>query len=141
MELKDYLEKIRKSAPKFEKGLKLIGETIRSDILVSMANTPRDTSRTYMTESGIKHHPSKPNNPPAPDTGALRQSIHYVVHAEKDAQFVEVGSTMSGETYPIELEYGTSKIAPRPWLRPSLQRNMTFIKDTIEKSLEDVLNV
>jgi len=56
--------------------------------------------------------PSKPGEPPHMDSEWLRDSIE--VKADKNGlhiQFAEHG---------LHLEYGTSQMAPRPWLRPTL---------------------
>ena len=66
-----------------ELAIKQCGEKVRSDIQYNMAQTPRNMERTYYTNNKTKgHHPSLPNNPPAPDTGNLRESIRYEVHNE-----------------------------------------------------------
>ena len=66
-----------------EKSIKLCSEKVRSDIQYNMAHTLRDMNRSYYTNNKTKaHHPSMPDNPPAPDTGNLRESIRYEVHKE-----------------------------------------------------------
>lgn len=59
--------------------------------------------------------PSQPGNPPHVDTGRLRQSIFFRVDAEKLT--VMVGTNL---LYGLWLELSTSKMAARPFLRPSL---------------------
>lgn len=58
-------------------------------------------------------NPSKPGEPPHVQTGRLRASVAYEV-AE---QVARIGTNV---IYGRHLELGTSKMAPRPWLRRML---------------------
>ena len=87
------------------------------------------TAKTIMRDSptnpdvsyGKKHHhPSYAGNPPAPDTGALMRSITHSVEVKGNEVIGEVGSIIYNSDYPRYLEYGTSKMKPRPWLSASL---------------------
>lgn len=64
--------------------------------------------------------PSAPGEPPGVVTGTLRRSITYEV--ERDAKGVtgRVGTNIS---YSIPLEFGSSRMAARPFLRPGLEKN------------------
>ena len=101
-----------------------------------MAHTPRDTSKSYFTNNKSKaHHPSLPGNPPAPDTGNLRNSIRYEIHDEGKEVYGIVGTTQKDPPYGEYLEYGTSKMQPRPWLRPAMEKNNSWIRSSIAKSV------
>ena len=87
------------------------------------------TAKTIMRDSptnpdvsyGKKHHhPSYAGNPPAPDTGTLMRSITHSVEVKGNEVVGEVGSIIYNSDYPRFLEYGTSKMKPRPWLSASL---------------------
>jgi len=69
------------------------------------------------------HYSSRPNNPPAPDTGNLRASIK----AGRVTFGVEWRINV-GPEYAEFLEFGTAHIAPRPFVRPviMLWRNSKF---------------
>lgn len=67
--------------------------------------------------------PSKPGEPPHIDTGGLRKSIFWELL--EDGLSVRVGTTVD---YGLFLEEGTSKMAPRPYLRPSLIEMQARIK-------------
>jgi len=76
----------------------------------------------------IEHHPSVPGSAPAVDYGTLRQSITHDVDQEGAQVVGRVGSTITDPPYGAYLEYGTSKMAARPWLRPAIEKNKDKIK-------------
>lgn len=137
----DYLSKV---APQVEHSLvntiKLCCEKVRSDIQESMAKTPIDNSKNYFTNNKtVAHHPSMPGNPPAIDTDNLRNSIRYEIHEEGKEVYGIVGSSQLDENYAVYTEYGTSKMKPRPWLRPAMRDNNEFIRNNIAKAVKDTL--
>lgn len=144
MTLDQFSKYLSQVAPQIEdnmnKSIKLCCGKVRSDIQESMAKTERDMSKTYFTNNKTKaHHPSLPGNPPAPDTGNLRESIRYEVHGEGSEIYGVVGSTQKDPDYAVFTEYGTNKMAPRPWLRPAMRDNNEFIRSNIAKAVKDTL--
>lgn len=134
---KKYLSQI---TPGLEEKLKdtigLCCQKVRSDIQTSMAQTPRNTSVTYYTNNKTKgHHPSLPGNPPAPDTGNLRNSIRYEVNGSGKSVCGIVGTTQKDPPYGAYLEYGTSRMAPRPWLKPAMNKNADWIRSMLKKAV------
>lgn len=71
------------------------------------------------------HHASAPGDPAARDTGRLMESIRVVSLDEKELLAL-VGpdpSVFEGQAYyPVYLEFGTRGMAPRPFMRPALER-------------------
>ena len=137
----DYLSNV---APQVEgelnKPIALCCKKVQDDIQYSMAHTERDMSKTYFTNNKTKaHHPSLPGNPPAPDTGNLRNSIRYEVHGEGSEVYGIVGSTQKDPDYAVFTEYGTNKMAPRPWLRPAMQKNNEWIRKSIANAVANTL--
>ncbi|MFA5377925.1 MAG: hypothetical protein WC455_19400 [Dehalococcoidia bacterium] len=70
-----------------------------------------------------KMQSSTPGDPPFVQTGMLRRSIHW----NAPSKLVRlVGSTLKPQggkgSYALCLEYGTVKMAARPYLRPALAR-------------------
>lgn len=133
----DYLSKV---APQVEHSLvntiKLCCKKVQDDIQYSMAHTQRDMSKTYYTNNKTKaHHPSMTGNPPAVDTGNLRNSIRYEVHDEGKEVYGVVGSSQMDENYAVYTEYGTTKMAPRPWLKPAMLKNNDWIRQSIAKAV------
>lgn len=71
------------------------------------------------------HRASRPGDPPAADTGFLRDSIATVDMTRGDEPRVRTGS---GADYAPFLEFGRRDMAPRPFMRPAYQmarRRMT----------------
>lgn len=122
-----------------ENTLKSCADKIRSEILKSMAETPLNYDRpSYKHNKRTPHYPSLPGNPPAPDSGDLRKSIHWEVERNGDFIVAKVGSIMKDEMYPIYLEFGTSKMpAGRPWLRPAMKNNAKFIRDSVTEAVKN----
>lgn len=91
-----------------------------------MNDTPRD-GRTYRRR-GVEHVASSPGYPPAPDTGRLRKSLR----SEYNPSGLS-GEAIASTEYAESLEYGTAKMAPRPFMRPALANK----KDEITKTIND----
>lgn len=79
---------------------------------------------------------SIPGSAPAPDNGTLMRSITHNVEVHFGEAFGRVGSTIKTPPYPAYLEYGTSKMAARPWLYPSVLRNTQYFQADIRSCLE-----
>lgn len=62
--------------------------------------------------------PSIPGHGPAVRTGRLRGSITWRLGQDTVSPYVEVGSAV---TYAPFVEFGTSNMAARPYLRPALE--------------------
>lgn len=137
--LDNFSDILQKKAIKIQddlpKAIKLCCEQVRSTALDDMAKTPRNMNVTYYSgeNRNIEHHPSLPGNAPAPDTGNLRASIHYTIEGKSEKTIGRVGTDVEYGKY---LEFGTSRMAPRPWLKPALDKNKNFIQSTIKKVLE-----
>ena len=106
-------------------------------VTMSCAEVER-TAKTIMRDSptnpdvsyGKKgHHPSYAGNPPAPDTGTLMRSITHEVSGNGKQVVGEVGSIIHNSDYPKYLEYGTSKMKPRPWLSASLIKCQSWMSN------------
>ena len=110
---------------------------IQREAMESMTNTEIDASKSYYTHNKrIPHNPSIAGNPPAVDTGTLRRSITYTV--DEKNKVGKVGSVLNNPPYGayLELEFGTSKMQPRPWLKPALDNTEEDIKEIIRGVLK-----
>jgi hypothetical protein len=98
-----------------------------------MRKTEIDTSKSYPRQSGNKvHHPSMEGSYPAIDYGPLIQSVTH--DAEQNGNEV-IGRVGSNQKEGIYTELGTSRMAARPWLKPSVEKN----KEKIHKLFKNAV--
>lgn len=102
-----------------------------------MRDTEIDTSKTYYSGKNgtIEHHPSMPGSAPAVDTGTLRMSVTHSVENEDGHPVGYVGSLLNNPPYGAYLEFGTSKMKPRPWLSTAVIKCNTFISEAARNIL------
>lgn len=103
------LQRMRRATSDVYKSLYASGEVIRKDAADSIKAG---------AISGPLHVPSNPGEPPNADTHQLDMSIDVRVNASKKSV-----SVVSLAPYSAFLEFGTSKMAARPFMRPALERN------------------
>lgn len=80
------------------------------------AQVEAQLSITRGSVSGKNHVPSRPGEPPNQDTGVLGNNIETV---QKAPLLVEVSSNAP---YSAALEFGTSKMAARPFMQPAADK-------------------
>ena len=97
-----------------DKAVAEAAEAAANDAKASMAMSK---SGTIYKRGGISHVASAPGEPPAIDTGQLIGSVR-VTRLEAMRWAVGAGDT----EYAAHLEYGTRKMAARPFLRPAAER-------------------
>lgn len=83
--------------------------------------------------SGKNHRPSLPGQPPNEDTGLLRSRIEVNQVAPLR---VEVSSNAP---YAADLEFGTSKMAERPYMRPATNRKRKEVVALVEGAVTRVV--
>jgi HK97 gp10 family phage protein len=76
----------------------------------------------------VPHQASAPGEAPATDTGRLLNSISSdaAIEGNRLVAFVRAATV-----YARYLEYGTRKIAPRPFLVPAVERNRTRVEGLV----------
>ncbi|MBZ9674550.1 hypothetical protein [Mesorhizobium sp. ES1-1] len=89
--------------------------------------------RVY-TRRTVSHQASAPGEFPKTDTGQLVSSLFFRVAADKLSAFF--GTTLAHGRY---LEYGTSRMAARPWLRPTLKANASAITERVRNAVNEAL--
>jgi HK97 gp10 family phage protein len=122
---------------------KVVGQAcgiVQKDIMESMRDTPTQSVGYHTYNKKVLHYPSLPNNPPAVDTGTLRRSITFDVGMDENKVTGRVGSTILDPPYGAYLEFGTSRMIQRPWLRPALERNREVIKENIKEGVREIVN-
>lgn len=109
------------------KNLMAAGEVVRADA--------QDSIRQGAV-SGPSHVPSRPGEPPNADTHNLDLSIDVVPNASKLSVRV-----ITRAHYAAALEFGTSRIAERPFMRPALIRNRNRIVFGQVQAMHEVVRV
>ena len=101
---------------------------VRDEILRLIQQTPH-TGLVYRRR-GITHQASAPGEPPASDTGNLVQNITI----EVDARNLKATITSNAE-YADALEFGTSKMEPRPYMRVGLENKADEVRAAVEDEI------
>ena len=111
--------------------MKIILDTRKLDSLNARATAERLVQKLAQdTEGYIKDNfspvsPSEPGQPPAVDTGNLKNLL--LAEPENPLRWV----VNSGAEYSLDLEYGTHKMAERPFLLPAFHWIITHLPDNI----------
>jgi hypothetical protein len=87
--------------------------TLNNEIKVGLSQP--GTGRVYRKDGRV-HQASAPGQAPAPDQGELRRS--WLVRKLEPGTY-RIASHLS---YAAALEFGTRRLAPRPYLRPAVER-------------------
>lgn len=109
---------------------------IRNDILTSMRE--RKTGETYPVPGTktVKYQSSAPGEAPAVATTGLINSIKTEIAA--GGKTAKIGLLdLSSVRHGVYLEYGTSTIEPRPWLRPAYLNQVGKIKAALKAAIRD----
>lgn len=103
------------------KALYVAGDTVAAEAAVSI---------TRGSVSGKGHVPSLPGEPPNADTRQLDTNIH--LEPDRPRMAIRV---VSNAPYSAFLEYGTSKMAARPFLRRALLEKAPESVDLIKRAI------
>lgn len=117
------------------RGLNVRAEGLRSEIYSALEQSQHGRGRHY---PGNPRRSSAPGDPPARQTGRLQESIAVLQRATPQLLEAAVGPRPQAFTrtapYPVFLEFGTRRMAPRPFVRRGLTafrakvRNVTTAK-------------
>jgi len=86
------------------------------------------------------HRASAPGESPAVDTGRLIGSVNHKLTENGLTATVGVHD-VTNVKYAKFLEYGTGKIAARPWLFPALEKNRKAIVERVASGLQRAIQV
>ncbi len=107
---------------RIQRGLDAAGLGVQNTARRSIMDGPK-TGRIYRISKTVEHRASAPGEAPANRTGRLVASIVYQV----DRQQLHVDIT-AGTEYARHLEFGTRKMAARPFLIPAIRNNLDRIR-------------
>lgn len=100
---------------------------VRNTVLETLSGSR--SGRTYYVPGTRKRYTaSAPGQPPASATAELRQSIKTSV--ESDGKMI-VGSVGTDTIQGLMTEFGTVKMAARPWLRISFEKSLDKVKSIL----------
>ena len=108
-----------------QQGALLVGH-VKKKINRSQPISYGNTGRAYGKD------PSRPGEPPKKVTEVLLQSIAFAVETDDTGITLSVGTNV---TYGKHLELGTSKMAARPYLRPSLEERFERLVNGVAREL------
>lgn len=89
------------------------------------------SGRVYR-RGGVTHQASAPGQYPASDTGRLANSVERVFPSGR-RMFGMVGTNL---VYGRYLEFGTSRMAARPWLLPSFRKGVVDVERRLKRAIE-----
>ena len=121
---------IRESEGQVQKAIAASGGLIAGDAKRLIQRGSRSGVVRTVTKGGKTHQASAPGEPPKTDTGRLVSSIF--VEISEGGLKAEVGS---GLGYAQHLEFGTQKMAARPWLQPTFDKNVERVKKRVAKAI------
>lgn len=131
---KKMLEKSKQVHTSLGKAVTMACNNVENSAKLGMKQTRVDPAKSYSRWKGKKFHlASADGEYPAVDTARLLQSITHSVELEDGETVGRVGTNV---IYGKYLEFGTSKMASRPWLNPSLEKNKERIKQLLGNALK-----
>ena len=92
------------------------------------------SGRTY-TRGSITHTASAPGEYPMSDTGRLSASVDIQLATAQRL----TGKVGTGVAYGPMLEFGTSRMASRPWLLPSFEKAKVKTAKRLKRRIEALL--
>jgi hypothetical protein len=106
------------------------GTALEINTAVKKAIQRGTKSGAVYARGGITHQASAPGEAPATDTGALASSVYFQQTSKLTAT---IGSRLA---YAYWLEYGITKIAPRPAWVPATEDGQKKLNERVLKTLE-----
>ena len=121
-------------ARELKKGLYASAKKVEADAKRSIAGSAGKMGGRFYKRRGVLHQASAPGEPPSTDTGRLVNSIsgELDTRAPGEANVKAGGGIVK---YARFLEFGTAKMAARPFLFPALEKNKAWIKDRLDKAV------
>ena len=121
----------------FQEIVKGGGQLIRGEAIKSIQTGSKSGVMYQMYNPRREHRASAPGEAPASDTGNLVSKI-IVKQKSKDITSVE-----SNADYSAYLEYGTSKMEPRPFMLPAFEKSKKPIFDAtftrVVRKIEEII--
>jgi HK97 gp10 family phage protein len=109
-------------------GLAAAGKEVKADLKQSLRDSPGSETR------------SSPGSTPLNQTGELRAEIYSAMRKPMQGQPITLSIFVRGNVfYARMLEFGTSKMAARPWFYATIHKKFPMLKNVIADSLAKVV--
>ena len=123
--------------PEFQEIVKGGAQLIRGEAIKSIQTGAKSGVVYQMYNPRREHRASAPGQAPASDTGNL---VSKIVVRQKG---VNVTNVESNANYSAFLEYGTSKMQPRPFMLPAFEKSKKPILDAtfrrVVRKIEEII--
>ncbi len=130
-------DKIKKFPVRTNQGTELAMKAFtlkcKNDVQKELNTSGEGRKRGKNPKQGV---PSSPGEPPHLQSGHLKQSVYQQV--KNDGKKV-TGIVGNNAEYAAFLEFGTSKMQPRPYLRPVVEKNVSYFENTLKGVLTQIL--
>ena len=131
------LKKVLSQMDKLEKDMEIPfqeivkggGQLIRTEAIKSIQTGAKSGVMYQKYNPRREHRASAPGQSPASDTGNL---VSKIIVKQKSSDVVHVESNAD---YSAFLEYGTSKMQPRPFMFPAFEKSKKPIVDAVFKRI------
>ena len=117
--------------PEFQEIVKGGAQLIRGEAIKSIQTGAKSGVMYQMYNPRREHRSSAPGQAPASDTGNL---VSKIIVRQKSQ---DVTSVESNANYSAFLEYGTSKMEPRPFMLPAFEKSKKPIINAVFKRVKN----
>lgn len=100
-------------------------DIVRNHVVESIQRGAKSGETYELYNPRRTHTASAPGQPPATDTGFLVSNVSTQVKTQGKKV---IGQIVSSAPYSVHLEFGTTKMRPRPFMQPALQKNKRKIQ-------------
>lgn len=117
----------------------VVGATlVHGEARKSIVDRAGKTGRIYTSKSKSPstHQASAPGEPPASWTGNLVRGVKIYTDEGKTTAWVAASAISNGYDYAPALEFGTLKMAKRPFLRPAFLKFKPLINKSIKAAIK-----
>jgi len=115
-----------------QNAVRVAANETRNVAITSILQNPRSGGKVTRYNPKRTINISAAGDPPAGDTGFLASNIHLVM--DNDGMGADVESRAD---YSASLEFGTSKMAARPFLQPALEQGRAKYSRLFSKAVKD----
>lgn len=131
--IKNDLQRLADATPESaNRALRAIAQHGETHARLIMTDSPAQ-GRQYRRGSKM-HTASSAGNPPRVDTGNLRASIRN--EKRGDQAYAVVAGGLGEVNYAAHLEFGTTKMRPRPFMGPTAREMERVISEMFDQFLE-----